>query len=496
MAEFDPKTLGALNASLLDWTPNQYIKQSPTPKQRAFLCLPHHEVLFGGSAGPGKSSALLMSALQYCHLPNYNAIIFRRTYADLSLPGALIPRSHEWLQGSGAKWNQTHHEWRFPSGAKLAFGYLEHETDKYRYQGAEFQFLGVDELTQIPEDDYLYLHSRVRRNVDSVVPLRIRCATNPGGLGHAWVRKRWNIGPAGTDEEGNTRYIGRHPTRKYIPALLKDNPFLSREEYESALSNLDPVTRAQLLRGDWGVSADGRFRKTWAQYFTTRGPWYILGPDGKGEAVHGKDVEIFMIVDPAASAKQGPGDSQIWRKAPSSTVIGIFARTFAHNHMLWLDCDYGRWEIPMVLERIIEMHNRWSPETIGIEASGLGIGVVTTFESAGLPIKRLNPQSQDKLVRATDACNRMERGRIWLPQTAPWLEYVENELFTWTGHPDEPDDVVDVIAYAAKEVSRRALDQASLLGVTTRYCSPSFVGGDGSGFDEARASFFFGGGES
>src|SRR5438309_2104862 len=80
-------------AAALPW----FCPQRPFAKQLAFLLLPHLEAFYGGSAGPGKSSGLLMAALQYAELPGYHAILFRKTYADLSLPGALMDRAHEWL---------------------------------------------------------------------------------------------------------------------------------------------------------------------------------------------------------------------------------------------------------------------------------------------------------------------------------------------------------------------------------------------------------------
>jgi hypothetical protein len=114
--------------------------------------VPVREALFGGAAGGGKSDSLLMAALQYVDEPGYAAILFRRTYADLALPGAIMDRSKEWLSGKGARWNEREKTWTFPSGATLSFGYLEHENDKYRYQGSEFQFAGFDDamLSQCP----------------------------------------------------------------------------------------------------------------------------------------------------------------------------------------------------------------------------------------------------------------------------------------------------------------------------------------------------------
>ncbi len=192
-----------------------------------------------------------MAALQYVHDPSYAALLLRRTYADLSLPGALMDRAHEWWQGTGAKWDDRTKTWGFPSGATITFGYLENEKDKFRYQGAEFSFVGWDELTQFPETAYRYLHSRTRRKAGATYPIRIRGASNPGGIGHEWVRQRFIV-------------EGEEQGRPFIPARLEDNPHLDREEYERSLMQLDPVTRAQLRNGDWDVLPEGRlFKREW-----------------------------------------------------------------------------------------------------------------------------------------------------------------------------------------------------------------------------------------
>lgn len=209
------------------------------------------EALYGGAAGGGKSDALLMGALQFVDVPNYSAILFRRTYNDLSLPGALMDRAFEWLSGTEARWNAIKHIWRFPSGATLTFGNLEHEKDKYRYQSAEFQYVGFDELTQFLESQYRYLFSRLRRLEDTFIPLRMRSASNPGNIGHEWVKRRFLI-------------EGQKQGRIFIKALLQDNPNLDREKYIESLQELDPITRRQYLMGDWTARHGGSiFRREW-----------------------------------------------------------------------------------------------------------------------------------------------------------------------------------------------------------------------------------------
>lgn len=212
------------------------------------------EVLYGGAAGGGKSEGLLAAAAQYVDLPGYNAIIFRRTLRDLALPGALLSRSHEWWGGTDAHWDGQRYKWTFPSGAVIQFGYMEHDGDELTYKSSEFQFVGFDEVTEFPEHQYLYMFSRLRRKADMMhLPLRIRGATNPGGIGHTWVKNRWGLPNPPKNKD-----------RIFIPAFITDNVYLDRESYVRGLEELSELTRAQLLKGDWSARATGgKFDPAW-----------------------------------------------------------------------------------------------------------------------------------------------------------------------------------------------------------------------------------------
>lgn len=257
-----------------------YTPHDPTPRQHLFHLLDTlavEEAMYGGAAGGGKSDALLASALRYVDVPGYAALLLRKTYRDLALPGALMERAAEWLSGTDAKWDAVDFRWTFPSGATLSFGYLANRNDKYRYQGAEFQFIGFDELTQFDKADYLYLFSRLRRPAipeglpDAVrkrrealarVPLRMRSATNPGGTGHHWVKARFIEKALDPDDPDDT--AERAARRIFVPARLDDNPHVDAETYESALSQLDPVTRERMRHGDWDVEeGDKVYRSSW-----------------------------------------------------------------------------------------------------------------------------------------------------------------------------------------------------------------------------------------
>lgn len=233
---------------------NKYMPHTPTNKQAAFLLLDNREAFYGGAAGGGKSDALLMAALQYVDEPSYAAILFRKTYSDLALPGALIDRAKQWLgpfEKQGVRWVEKEKTWHFPSGATMSFGYLENDNDKYRYQSSEFQFIGFDELTQLLKSVYTYMFSRLRRLKSSPVPLRVRSASNPGNEGHEWVRQRFLV-------------EGPDKGRIFIPASLSDNPYLDAESYREGLDELDLVTKAQLKDGNWDVKRVGAmFDRDW-----------------------------------------------------------------------------------------------------------------------------------------------------------------------------------------------------------------------------------------
>jgi hypothetical protein len=208
------------------------------------------EAFYGGAAGGGKSDALLAAALQYVDVPGYAALILRRTFRQLDQPDAIMSRSKEWLANTDARWNDDAKRWTFPSTATLTFGYLEHDNDVYNYQGPAYQFVGWDELTQFSEKQYEYLFSRTRRRKDLAalgIPIRHRSASNPGGIGHAWVFKRF-IDPDRRDPHG-----------VFIPAKMEDNPGLDVAEYEKSMERLDATLRKQLRDGDWGIFEGAAF---------------------------------------------------------------------------------------------------------------------------------------------------------------------------------------------------------------------------------------------
>ena len=214
------------------------------PRQAAFVVAPEKEVLYGGAAGGGKSSALPMAALMFVDVPGYTALLIRKSFPQLEM--SLMKRAREWLGPTEARWNEQKKTWTFPSGAQLRFGHMGDRQTMYDYQGAEFDFVGFDELTQFNQVEYEYLFSRLRRRVGSLIPVRMRAGSHPGGIGHEWVKQKFVVEL-------------KPGQRRYIPATLDDNPFLDRDEYLKTLDELDPVTYEQLRPGNWDVLPSGGY---------------------------------------------------------------------------------------------------------------------------------------------------------------------------------------------------------------------------------------------
>lgn len=426
----EERFLAVLDATVLR---NPWIPHRPHPKQAIFLGYEGMEAMYGGAAGGGKSDALLMGALQYVEVPGYSALILRRTYKDLALPGALMDRAFQWLSGSGARWHGGRNMWEFPGGATVSFGYLDNENDKYRYQSAEFQYIALDELTQFTESQYLYMFSRLRRLSGVDIPLRMRSASNPGGVGHQWVYERFVKSEVGG--------------RLFIPATVDDNPSLDREEYVRSLMNLDAVTRDQLLNGDWGAYEAGRFRASWFRRYRVLDRWtYLVGDDGVPYRFG--DGVTYAVVDPAASSGDGS----------DYTVIGIFTY-MADGNLLVRWVDRGHYEIPEIVPRLKWYVNEYQCAYVVMEAVGFQSGLAYEADRACCgPVLMVRPVV-GKLERAVPAMLMAESGRIWVPDDVvanSWVDPFLDELKRFTGIRgcDAYDDQVDVLSYAVACISQ------------------------------------------
>lgn len=230
------------------------------PKQHQFLGAETiDEVFFGGAAGGGKSEALLHFALQRrLKYPRSLGIIFRRKFPDLQK--SLILRSKNYYGLAGGKYNESKHEWKFPNGSVQMFGFCKTDGDVYDHQSAEYQDMGFDELTHFTEFQFGYLTSRCRSSMPGVKAL-IRGASNPGNIGHIWVKKRY-IDKAKTS---NSWYNAEeHKSMAFISSLIDDNPSLRLNDptYEYRLRILGEKKYQALRFGNWDVF-EGQYFDEW-----------------------------------------------------------------------------------------------------------------------------------------------------------------------------------------------------------------------------------------
>lgn len=224
-----------------------------TKKQKAFIDSKETEVLFGGAAGGGKSYGQLVDTLIYAlRYPGSKQLVLRRSFAELDK--SLIRSSMEIFPRDIYTFNSSSHVGRFKNGSIVDFGYCAYESDVYQYQSAEYDQIRFDELTHFTEGQYLYLISRLRGA--NRFPKQVKSSTNPGGIGHTWVKERFiDPSPPGVAFSG-----GGGLTRVFIPSLLSDNSFLEKNDpsYRQRLMALPRKERLALLMGDWNIF-DGQY---------------------------------------------------------------------------------------------------------------------------------------------------------------------------------------------------------------------------------------------
>lgn len=405
-------------------------EMEPTDKQAVGLSLDRLEVFYGGAAGPGKSWWLMASALQYVDVPGYAAILFRRTFPDLSRPGGLIDMSRMWLGSTDAVYNTNLHTWTFPSGATLSFGHMQYEHTKLDYRGAEFQFEGFDELTTFSETQFTFLFSRLRRpeasrgaSPDGMtinrVPLRMRSASNPGGPGHDWVRERY-VDPT-----------TRLRKRVFIPAWLHENPHLDQAAYRESLAELSDVEQERLIGGDWdAVDAGGMFDpRTWPMVASFSGEWLRLW-----DLAGSKPTQEYPDPDWTVGVRLD--------RDPETGQIG------------WTDLVRFR-EDPATTEQIVRLtalRDGWGPVGIEQEPGSAGKAVISTYSRTvlqGIASVHAISATGDKTARARGVAAAAGRGELTVVRAA-WNRDAFSELrrFPHAAH----DDIVDALAHAYNNI--------------------------------------------
>lgn len=416
----------------------KYIPIDPTPKQRAFLLMSDvREVLYGGAAGGGKSVAQLAGALQFVDIPGYSAILFRKTYADLSLPGALIDMSKQWLmpfvESREVKWSEKEKQYTFPSGATLNFGYLESDNDCYRYQGAEFQYIGMDECTHISPTNYRYLFSRLRKKKSLQVPLRFRATANPGGEYGEYYYQRFFV-------------EGKEKGRIFIPAGLNDNPHLDADAYKESLEELDPLERERLLNGNWEIKASGDLLDS---------SWYQIVPQHEVPTAASR-VRYWDLAGTDPAKRKGKN-----KREPDWTVGFKLA---CYQGLYWIEDIVRIQKKPHEIERIVQATALMDGHSCAIrleqEPGSSGIITVDHYARNVLPGYDFKGvvSTGSKVERARAASAASQEGRVMVTDKCrnATAFFDEADLFPYGAHDDTIDGFSGAFNYFRSPVLNRA----------------------------------------
>ena len=227
-----------------------HLKGCPNPRQREFFASRARHTAYGGARGGGKSWAMrrkfVLLAIRY---PELQLLLLRRTLPELT-ENHVRPLLTE-LSGF-VTYNQTQRVFTFPNRSRIVLGYCDQENDVYRYQGQEYDVIGMEEATQFTESQMLYL-TTCNRSVRNDFSPRMYYTCNPGGPGHGWV-KRLFLDRDYRNSEMPEDYV-------FVPARVYDNPVLlhNNPDYIRTLENLPEHLRRAYLDGDWDVLAGQYF---------------------------------------------------------------------------------------------------------------------------------------------------------------------------------------------------------------------------------------------
>lgn len=291
-------------------------------RQRKFHTSKAFETLYGGAAGGGKTASIVAEAITYAlEYPKARIYIFRKTIPELkqSVVPEIYKQCADYINyAKGMTYNSQDRVFNFTNGSIIQLAYLETPQDMFRYQSAEIHLLLVDELTHFTLEEYEYLKTRVRSTGEH--PLKVMAATNPGNIGHAWVKAYFiditEPETIYTDANGNTRM--------FVPAKVSDHPIEAfRDTYSKQLSSLsNPDLKRALLMGDWDIFAGQAFSE-WKRDNELGKPWHVVEPF----SVPGHWVKWFAYDYGYNSYAAG-----LWfTRDPSTERIYVYREFYAHE---------------------------------------------------------------------------------------------------------------------------------------------------------------------
>lgn len=423
-------------------------------------------ILFGGSAGSGKTYAILLDVLWFHDIPGFTAIIFRRTSTQITAPGGLWANSQELFRLFGGVANQTSLEWKFPSGAVIKFAHLQYDKDVYSYQGTALTAIYWDEATHFTREQFFYMLSR-NRSMCGIKPY-IKMTCNPDA--DSWVRNliEWWIdedtGIAIPEKSGvirwfimlndeviwseckaalHEKYPGCLPKSfTFISASIFDNKKLLEADpgYLANLHALPRVERERLLNGNWNI-------KPSAGLYFQKGYFEIV------EAIPLTSQKV-RYWDRAATKKTDTND-------PDYTV-GLKIEKDSNNIIYVTDMVRIQ-DSPLGVQTVIKncAISDGIFTQIGIEEDPgqAGISEVDhlTRLLQGFNVKR-NKVTKDKVTRASPVSAQAEAGNIKVLR-GKWNEAFFKELENFP--EGKHDDIVDALSGAFLLINQNSYSLAA-----------------------------------
>lgn len=443
---------------------NDTVVTSQPGPQTKFLSADEDLVVYGGAAGGGKTYGMLLDSMRHCLDGSYRGVFFRRTYPEIMGGGGVWDTAFPIYDGSGGRMSAGGPHCTWPGGAKVEFKHLQHEKDKHKYQGLQYQWVGFDEGTHFTKTMITYLLTRVRSPTG--LPTKTRISCNPDA--DSWLTEllEWFIdqdtGYPIAERSGKTRwvYIDDNdkfcvfPTKKaaqtafpdkaadgarplsftFIPSTLADNVILTKNDpnYRSMLMNQPLLERERLLKGNWKITAaNGLYKREWFE---------ILAPH---------DVPVKECVRAMRrwdlAATESDEDDPDWSvglkgcwHAPSKTLYVLDCRRarMSPKQLLHAMAVAAADDGPMVQQVFEE-----EPGASGKIASDLFLGEMRKLK-VPCTVDRPDRRTGDKVARSQPAIWAAECGRIKIVK-GRWNDAFINELvrFPYGVHDDQADSL-------------------------------------------------------
>lgn len=451
------------------------IEIAPNPgPQTQFLASPADIVIYGGSAGGGKTLGLLLAAAAHVHVPGYTAVIFRRTNPEIIGSGGLWEESQELygdLGGTGK--SSPHVEWRWEHprrDAIIEMRHLQLESDKLAHKGKQYAFVGFDEVTAFSASQFWYLISRLRSTCGVRPMLRATCNPDPDSFIRELIG--WWIGPDGLaipERSGVIRWFARRDddnlawadTREelvemgyrrpssltFIRSTLEDNHALEEsgaaEDYRTLLDGMQVVERARVRDGNWDIrpAAGNHFRRNWFNLVEQDDP--IL--DEVVAWVRGWDL--------AASEATAENPDPDWT---AGALVGVTRdERYVIRHV-----ERGRWspgKVRDAVKRCGQHDGRGTHICLWQDPGQAGKDQMDSYRKhlAGFAVKT-RVASANKLAYADIWSPLVEKGKVYVvrgPSGDPWHDefFGEGDMFPDGKH----DDQIDAVSRAMVELTER-----------------------------------------